>query len=436
MINNENNQVINTNFKMDKQIETILFVDDEIDLERLIRQRLRKNIIAQEFNAIFAHSGKEALEKLQSDRQIAMVVTDINMPEMDGLTLIEQLSEIDPTLKAVVMSAYGDMQNIRRAMNSGAFDFITKPIDFEDLGITINKTLQHVKQIRENLNQLQQTQLLLIQNEKMATLGQLIAGVAHEMNNPVGFIAGNLDQATTAIKDLINHLRLYQEKFPNPGSEIEQNAEDIDLEYLLEDLPPMLSSMKTGVERIRHISSSLRIFSRYDTAVKIAANIHEGIDSTLMILQHRLKANDQRPAIQIIRNYGTIPSVKCYLGQLNQVFMNILSNAIDALEESNQDRTFTEIAANPNTITITTQVSEDNQNVEIKIKDNGKGMSDLVKSRIFDQLFTTKAVGKGTGLGLSISRQIVEETHEGKLTCHSVLGEGTELEITIPINET
>lgn len=432
---NETYQVINPDFKMNQQPETILFVDDEIDLERLIRQRLRKNIIAKEFEVIFAHSGKEALEKLQSDHQIAMVVTDINMPEMDGLTLIEQLSEIDPTLKAVVMSAYGDMQNIRRAMNSGAFDFITKPIDFEDLGITINKTLQHVKQIRENLNQLQQTQLLLIQNEKMATLGQLIAGVAHEMNNPVGFIAGNLDQATTAIKDLINHLRLYKEKFPNPGAEIDQDAEDIELEYLLEDLPPMLSSMKTGVERIRQISSSLRIFSRYDTAVKIAVNIHEGIDSTLMILQHRLKANDQRPAIQVIKNYGNIPAVKCYLGQLNQVFMNILSNAIDALEESNQGRTFTEIIANPNTITITTQVSEDNQSVEIKIKDNGKGMSELVKSRIFDQLFTTKAVGKGTGLGLSICRQIVEETHEGRLTCHSMLGEGAELEITIPIGE-
>jgi signal transduction histidine kinase len=412
----------------------ILIVDDELELERLIKQRLRKKIVAKEIELIFVRNGKEALEKLQSDRQIDMVLTDINMPEMDGLTLLNKLREIDVTLKAVVISAYGDMKNIRTAMNSGAFDFITKPINFEDLTITINKTLKDVKDVRETLKQLQQAQLQLIQQEKMATLGQLVAGIAHEMNNPLSCIAGYAELSTEGVENLINHLRLYQEKFPNPGLEIEQDAETIKLDYFLQRLPRMLSVMAESTDRLVTISNSLRTFSRGDTDAKVSANIHEGIDSTLMILQHRLKANNKRPEIQVIKDYGDIPSVKCYLGQLNQVFMNILANAIDACEESTQDRTFAEIQSNPNTIIIKTEVTEDNQSVVIKIKDNGTGMSEEVKPRIFDQLFTTKSVGQGTGLGLSISRQIVEETHGGSLSCNSVLGEGTEFAIAIPID--
>jgi two-component system, NtrC family, sensor kinase len=411
----------------------ILIVDDELELERLIKQRLRKKIIAKELELIFVHNGKEALEKLKSEHQIDMVLTDINMPEMDGLTLLHKLREIDETLKAVVISAYGDMKNIRTAMNCGAVDFITKPINFEDLAITINKTLKDVKEVRETLKQLQQTQLQLIQHEKMAVLGQLVAGIAHEINNPLSCIAGYTDLSNQGVKSLINHLRLYQQKFPNPGLEIEQDAEDIKLEYFLERLPRMLFIMAESTDRLVHISNSLRTFSRSDTDSQILANIHEGIDSTLMILQHRLKGNNKRPEIQVIKNYGDIPQVKCYLGQLNQVFMNILANAIEACEGSNESRTFAKITAQPNTITIKTELSENHQSVVIKIKDNGTGMPEDIESRIFDQLFTTKAVGQGTGLGLSISRQIVEETHGGRLTCHSVLGEGTEFAIAIPI---
>ncbi|HAX75019.1 MAG TPA: hybrid sensor histidine kinase/response regulator [Cyanobacteria bacterium UBA11372] len=411
----------------------ILFVDDEVDLERLLKQRLRKNILEKEFELLFTSNGQEALEILTSDRSIAMVVTDINMPEMDGLTLLTKIAAIDPTIKTVVMSAYSDLKNIRTAMHCGAFDFITKPIDFEDLVITITRTLKQVQQVRENLNKLQQAQLLLIQSEKMSTLGQLVAGVAHEINNPIGFLAGNIEQANDGINDLINHLRLYQEKFANPGSEIEENAEEIDLEYLVEDLPEMLSSMKVGAERIRNISNSLRTFYRGDTGAKVLANIHEGIDSTITILQHRLKANNERPAIETIKDYGDIPPVKCYLGKLNQVFMNLLVNAIDSIEESNQGKSFTEIEAAPNTIGIKTELSEDEQSVVIKIKDNGKGISDAISSKIFEDFFTTKAIGKGTGLGLSISRQIVEETHGGSITCSSTEGEGSEFAIAIPI---
>ncbi len=290
------------------------------------------------------------------------------------------------------------------------------------------------QQLEKSFSELQQAQLQLIQGEKMSSLGNLVAGVAHEINNPVGFISGNITEATRAVGDLISHLELYREEVINPSSKIVQDAEDIDLEYLIEDLPKMLGSMKVGCDRIRNISTSLRTFSRGDTSQKVSADIHEGIDSTLMILQHRLKANSDRPLIQVVKEYGNIPKVKCYLGQLNQVFMNVFANAIDCFEESNKGRSFVEIEVAPNLIMIETEIDDENQTVVIKIRDNGMGISQEVISRIFDNLFTTKGVGKGTGLGLSISRQIVEETHGGKLSCDSVVGEGTVFTIALPVS--
>ncbi len=290
------------------------------------------------------------------------------------------------------------------------------------------------KELEQSIKDLQEAQLKLIQSEKMSSLGNLVAGVAHEINNPIGFITGSITQAKDIVKDLIDYLQLYREKFPNPGAEIEEKAEEIDIDFLLKDLPKMIDGMTMGTQRIRNISTSLRTFSRADTTSKVLANIHEGIDSTLMILQHRLKAAPNRPAIKIIKHYADIPSVKCYLGQLNQVFMNILANAIDALEEANIGRDFLEIQEKyPNIITIETYLQIDNDKVVIKIQDNAKGMPEAVKECIFENLFTTKCVGKGTGLGLSISRQIIVENHGGNLSCESVLGQGTQFIISIPI---
>ncbi|MGB3650359.1 MAG: AAA family ATPase [Rivularia sp. (in: cyanobacteria)] len=289
------------------------------------------------------------------------------------------------------------------------------------------------QKLQESLETLQQTQAQLVQTEKISSLGQLVAGVAHEVNNPVGFIAGNLSIANQYIEDLLQLLNLYQANVPSPPEEIETFQEEIDLDYLLEDLPKMIASMELGTERIRDIMQSLRNFSRTDSADKKPVNVHEGIETTLMILQHRLKANSQRPTVEIIKKYEELPPVQCYSGQLNQAFMNLFANAIDALDESNEGKTYAEIEKNPNAITIRT--SADAEKVTIRIADNGPGMPEEVRSKLFNAFFTTKPEGKGTGLGLSISHQIVTETHDGNLYCLSSPGNGAEFVIELPLEE-
>ncbi len=289
------------------------------------------------------------------------------------------------------------------------------------------------QQLERSLDQLKHAQLQMVQNEKMATLGNLVAGVAHEINNPMGFLKGSLNNTEEYIQDLLAHVQCYQQYHPTPPPAVIDHAEKIDLEFLTEDLPKLVSSMKVASERIQDISTSLRTFSRADTAEKVACNLHEGIESTLLILKYRLKASEKRPEIKVIKEYGELPTVKCFLGQLNQVFMNILANAIDVLDTVSLGRTFADIQVNSQQIRISTEVSSDQNRVAIRIKDNGSGMPESIQSRIFDHLFTTKEVGKGTGLGLAIAKSIVEKTHGGKLSCNSALGKGTEFVISLPL---
>ncbi len=304
---------------------------------------------------------------------------------------------------------------------------------------------QQAQELKETLRELQHTQTQLIQTEKMSSLGQLVAGVAHEINNPVNFIYGNLNPAKEYTQDLLSLLQLYQSHYPQPVPEIEDFAELIELDFLKSDLPQIISSMKVGADRIREIVLSLRTFSRLDEAEMKAVDIHEGIDSTLMILQSRFKGNDQRPTIEIIKEYGKLPLVQCYAGQLNQVFMNILSNAIDALEEGvgsgdegdegdkgNNQCPMPNSQCPISTIRICTQLQEPNQ-VTIRITDNGLGIPEDVKKQLFNPFFTTKPIGKGTGMGLAISYQIVKERHGGSLECISQLGQGAEFVINIPL---
>jgi signal transduction histidine kinase len=308
-----------------------------------------------------------------------------------------------------------------------------------NLGEEISHRKLAEAQLQDTLQQLKQTQSQLIQTEKMSSLGQMVAGIAHEINNPVGFIHGNLDYAMEYTQDLLHLIELYQEHYPEPVEDIEVELEELDIEFLTKDFTQLMNSMKIGTERIRTIVKSLRTFSRLDEAELKEVDLHEGIDSTLMILKHRIKAQGDTanatlrecPGIQIIKDYGDLPLVDCYSGQLNQVFMNLFNNAIDALEEKIQHSSLEDIQANPYTITIKTQLIHPHR-VQLKIIDSGAGIPDQIKDKLFDPFFTTKPVGKGTGLGLSICYQIIVDRHQGQIECHSIPGEGTEFVIEIP----
>ena len=284
------------------------------------------------------------------------------------------------------------------------------------------------RELEQTCCDLQRAQVQLVQAEKMSSLGQLVSGVAHEINNPVNFIHGNIGHLKTYLQDLLEFLALYELHYPNPVAEIQQAAEDLEIDFIRDDLNKMLPSMSMGTDRIRDIVLSLRNFSRMDEAECKAVNIHDGIESTLLILQHRLKAQATRPAIEIVKDFAALPLVECFAGQLNQVFMNILSNAVDALETSLKENPAAE--KKPEIVLRTESLGD---SVVVSISDNGMGMPAAVRERIFDPFFTTKPVGKGTGMGMAISYQLIVEKHGGDIACHSEAGVGTRFTITLPI---
>ncbi|MDY7051158.1 ATP-binding protein [Limnospira fusiformis] len=291
------------------------------------------------------------------------------------------------------------------------------------------------QELEEAFRQLKNTQLQLIQTEKMSSLGQLVAGIAHEINNPVTFIDGNLVHAEEYIETLLQLVQMYETAYPDSSPEIEEFKAEIDLDFVVEDLENLLDSMRKGTQRILKIVKSLRNFSRLDESGCKAVDIHEGIESTLVILRDRLETSLQSGKIEVIRDYGNLPLIECYPGQLNQVFMNLISNAIDALVESDQKPPPDRNSPHSSQIRISTQLI-DHKSIRISIKDNGSGICDQVCPHIFNPFFTTKPVGKGTGLGLSISYQIITQLHQGQLICRSTPHQGTELGVEIPIHQT
>ncbi|MBW4465703.1 MAG: PAS domain-containing protein [Pegethrix bostrychoides GSE-TBD4-15B] len=309
----------------------------------------------------------------------------------------------------------------------GLFEDITEQAKEEEaLRRSEAELRRQAQQLRQTIGELQQAQTKLVQAEKMSSLGQLVAGIAHEINNPVSFIHGNLCFARQHTDDLLALIARYQQHYPQPHPELQAQIDEIELEFLQTDLPQLFQSMQVGAERICQIVLSLRSFSRLDEAEIKPVDLHDGIDSTLMILQNRLRGGKANIPIQVVKDYGVLPLVECYAGPLNQVFMNLLSNAIDAVEERLEQQP--DIC--PQILIQTRQVD---QQVEISIIDSGAGMSPAIANQIFDPFFTTKAPGQGTGLGLSISYQIITERHGGKLSCTSELGQGTEFKVEIPV---
>ena len=352
------------------------------------------------------------------------LLIDIGLAILLGKTIVNPIKKLQ---KATHEFAQGNLQARADISSKDEIGELTRSFNYmsEQLAIREETNKNQMQQLEEALKKLKQNQIYLIQTEKMSALGQMVAGVAHEINNPVSFVYGNINYAREYIQDLLRLLQLYQQEYPNPHPSITKEIEAIELDFLREDLPKLLDSMQLGADRITQIVNSLRNFSRLDEAEFKAVDIHKGIDSTLVILANKLKSKKQKTDIEVIKEYQDLPLVECYPNQLNQVFMNIMSNAIDALEESEKENL---------QIRIATQI-EQNDTVIISISDNALGMNQETIENIFNPFFTTKPIGKGTGLGLSISYQIITEKHKGMISCTSTIGEGTEFLITIPIEQ-
>jgi signal transduction histidine kinase len=416
----------------------ILVVDDNPTNLAVISQALK----AAGYKLRVASDGEEALTMvercatLQSEQTLPeLILLDIQMPGIDGFETCSRL-QANPATKGIpviFMTALTDAESKVKGLSLGAVDYITKPFEQEEVLARV-KVHWRLKQLTDRLEQevaertasLQHTQLQLIQQEKLSTLGQLVAGVAHEINNPLSFVVGNIVPAKEYLTELTELLNLYQQHYPQPVPAIAAQIDNMDLEFALEDFAKILDSMQLGTERIQDISLSLRNFARSSNNTRIKADLHEGMDSTLVLLKHRLKDQGDRAEIEVIKHYGNLPEVECYPGPMNQVFMNLFANAIDALEEAwEKDRRSLKIQ-------IDTDVSG-HDTIVIQIADNALGMTEDARKHLFEPLFTTKTLGKGTGLGLSIVQQIVVDKHCGKLLCQSTPGSGTEFRLEIPL---
>ncbi|MEM7770719.1 MAG: response regulator [Cyanobacteria bacterium P01_A01_bin.37] len=429
---------------------TILIVDDNPTNIRVLLDFLEysgfKLAIAKNAESAFAKA-----ERISPD----LIILDIMMPDVDGFEACQHLKKNPKTaeIPIIFMTARVDEVDKVKGLKLGAVDYITKPLHNEEVLARINVHLslrytqtllmaevaerrQAEAKLQNTLDELKKTQLKLIQAAKMSSLGQVLAGIAHEINNPTNFIYGNIEYAKNYIQQLLDLVMLYKKHYPSPVLEIQDFAEELDLDFLISDLPGLLESMTIGATRIRDIVTSLKNFSRQGEEGTKLADLHVGIDNTIKILSHRLAESSRKGhQIQLVRNYGESHQVECYANQLNQVFMNILVNAIDALDSHLGKTNGSSSHVPAGKITILTELSSSGW-VTIQISDNGPGISDAIKAQLFDPFFTTKPVGSGTGLGLSISYQIIVKQHQGSIECLSSPDKGTTFVIKIPSRQT
>ena len=425
--------------------DLILVVDDTPANLAILSEALND----ADFEVAIATDGELAISQAKLSLP-SLILLDVMMPGMDGFETCRRLkgSKVTKNIPIIFMTALSDSIDKVKGLSLGAVDYVTKPFQEAELIARVRTQLklyhltEHLEhqvaertaEVQQALQQLQLSQVQLVQSEKMAALGKLVAGVAHEINNPLNFIHANLNHMEEYTQIFLNFIELYQKNYPNPVDDIQEQAEDVNLSFIRSDVIKILASMKIGTKRIREIVLSLRNFSRIDEAEFKAVDIHEGIESTLIVLQHRFKVQPKGPEIQLIREYDKLPLVECYSGLLNQVFMNILANAIDSLEEANAKLADQQIQDRPNQIIIRTSII-DTESVQIMVIDNGCGIPENIRPYIFDPFFTTKPVGKGTGMGLSISYQIITEKHKGQLKCFSEIGQETKFVIQIPIHQ-
>lgn len=419
----------------DAEKKYILIVDDNSTNLSVLSQAL-KNAGYKVRVAVDGETAISMLEKcaIASSKSCLpeLILLDVQMPGIDGFETCRRIKANPETnaIPVIFMTALADATSKVKGLSLGAVDYITKPFEQDEVIARVNIHWR-LKQLTDNLEQqvkdrtsaLQQAQVQVVQQEKLSALGQLVAGVAHEINNPLTFVSSNIEPAKEYLADITKVLRLYQKHYPEPVPDIVREISKLDLDFAIEDFDNLLDSMQIGAQRIKDISLSLRNFSRSDRDTRIAIDLHEALDSTLLLLKHRLKEQGHRPAIEVLQNYGELPAIECYPGPISQVFMNLLANAIDTLEEAwEKDRRSLEIKIG---------TASRGDKAIVCIADNGLGMTQDIQKHLFEPLFTTKTLGKGTGLGLSIAQQIVTDKHGGSLFCRSIPNEGTEFTIEL-----